>query len=72
MLAGDQRVVLWQLSQAILLVGMWLTGLPGARAPGPAWQVAQSRGVPRKLPEVWQDSHCTCLCVVSRMKPVVS
>lgn len=69
--ADVQFVVLWQFSQAIAAVGIWVSDRPGARPPAPTWQVAQVRGVPRNVPAVWQDSQDTVRWALSRMNPVV-
>ena len=67
-LAGVQEMLEWQELQPAV-AGICDAGLPGARPPG-LWQVAQSRGVPRKVPWRWHDSQRTPTCAPSRAKPV--
>ncbi len=60
-LAPVKVAVLWQVSQACCVGTCFcgLTTLAMARGAVPAWQLAQSRGVPLKTPLMWQDSQRT-------------
>jgi hypothetical protein len=68
---GLQRWPSWQLWQALLL-GIWSTGLTALAAiRGWVWQLAHWRGVPRKIPELWQLSQGTERCGPLSGKPVM-
>ena len=68
--AGSQAEVRWQLSQ-LPCVAMCSAGFAvrAKRLPG-WWQLAQSRGVPRKRPWTWHDSQRACWCAPVSGKPV--
>src|SRR5205085_5402417 len=70
--APVKLTVLWQVSH-VACVGRCCGGittlLPASRAPR-TWQLAQSRGVPRKAPCWWQSSQRAPVCMPVSGKPL--